>query len=241
MVSKFGKTLLLLAGLLCLAFGGKEGDTLNPDPAYLVLEATATPVSSVFVPHVYTTVSPQTLPLPREIVGFVYNKDGAPLPGILVHIASDGWEAFDASRGNGLFKFVLTEGQFSLKLVDLVSQPAFIKVDDRTDIRIEFREVVSATPTPAPSPTTTVTPTITTTPTVTVTPTVTLTPAFLTPVSIGLSPTSTPTPGPTPSTGTLFSLPEVSLGPWVRTLLIGAGLTTVAFVVGMVVVFFRRL
>jgi len=234
------KLLLLLAGLLCLAFGGKEGDALNPGPAYFVLEATPTPASSVFVPNVYTTIYGETLPVPREVVGFVYNKEGAPLPGIIVKVSSPGWEAFDATRGDGVFKFILTEGEFSIVLVDLVSQPAFIKVDDRTHIRIEFREVVRAPPTPAPCPTTTVTPTVTTTPTVTVSPTVTLTPEFLTPVSIGLSPTSTPTPGSVPSTRTLFLLPQVSLGPWVKTLLIGAGLSTVVFVLGIVVVFLRR-
>lgn len=235
---------LLLAGLLCLAFGGREESTSYPKASYSIMEASPTPTSSVFIPYVYTTVSPTPLSLPRDIEGFVYDKNGAPLAGIRAKVSSPGWEAYDATRGNGLFKFTLGEGEFSIVLVDVVSQPAFIKVDNRTSFRIEFRETVGGTPTPTFTPTTKVTPTITATPTVTATPTTTPTPVWITPtvIRISLTPYATPTPvgGASSSTRELFLLPELSLGPWAKTLSIGAGLCTIIFILGIIAVRLRR-
>ena len=250
MVRKLANLFLLLAGLLCLAFGGREVSTSVPEASYFVLEASPTPTSSVFIPYVYTTVSKDPLSLPRDVEGFVYDKQGAPLAGIRAKVSSPGWEAYDATRGNGLFKFTLSEGEFSIVLVDVVSQPAFIKVDNRTYFRIEFRETVgtalppTTTPTSKVSPTTTVTPTVTATPTVTTTPTTTPTPGSLTPTVIRISPTPSATPTPVGGTGSstrrLFLLPELSLGSWGRTFVIGAGLGATVFVLGIIAARLRR-
>ena len=247
MVRKLANLLLLLAGLLCLAFGGREVSTSVPEASYSVMEASPTPTSSVFISYVYTTVSKDPLSLPRDIEGFVYDKQGAPLAGIRAKVSSPGWEAYDATRGNGLFKFTLGEGEFSIVLVDVVSQPAFIKVDNRTSFRIEFRETVGTVPTPAltptskVSPTTTVTPTVTSTPTVT--PTTTPTPGFLTPTVIRISPTTsvTPTPAQGPSsTRKLSLLPDLSVLPSAKTFFVGAGLGAIVFVLGMLVARLRH-
>lgn len=250
MVRKLANLLLLLAGLLCLAFGGPEEGISNPGASYFVLEASPTPTSSVFIPYVYTSVSKD--PLPRDIEGFVLDKNGAPLAGIRAKVSSPGWEAYDATRGNGLFKFTLTEGEFSITLPDVVSQPAFIKVDNKTSFRIEFREIVGTTTTPTPistpitktTPTVTTTPTITTTPTVTTTPTETPTPSLTSPTVIRISatPSVTPTPerGSSSSTRKLSLLPQLSFGSWVKTLFVGAGLGAIVFVFSIILARLRH-
>jgi len=241
---------LLLAGLVCLAFGGRGEIASVRGASDRVVEASPTPTSSVFIPYVTTTISKDPLPLPRDIEGFVYDKQGAPLAGVRAKVSSDGWQAYDATRGNGLFKFTLTEGEYSIVLVDVVSQPTFIKVDNRTYFRIEFRETVgtapppTTTPTGKVSPTTTITPTVTVTPTVTTTPTITPTPGFLTPtvIRISLTPSATPTPvgGASSSTRRLSFLPELSLGSWGRTFVVGAGLGAIIFVLGVIAARLRR-
>ncbi len=236
---------LLLVGLLCLAFGGREGIASVRGASHLAAEASPTPTSSVFIPYVYTTVSPTPLSFPRDVEGSVYDKQGVPLAGVRAKVSSPGWEAIDATRPNGLFKFTLTEGEYSIVLMDVVSQPTFIKVDNRTYFRIEFREtagtaaVPTTTPTSRVTPTTSATATVTATPTVSATPTTTPTPGFLTPTVIRISPTPSATSTPTP-TRRLFLLPELSLGSWGRTFFAGAGLGAIIFVLVIVAGRLRR-
>lgn len=197
------------------------------------IQSTLPAEEPVFVPRVDIGPCPDKCP---DVLGVVLDRNGRGLPGVWVRVTSEGgWEARTATRGDGSFYFTLTEGKFSVVLIDRVSQPAFFRVDGKTAIRIVFQEVASgATPTPVnPTPQPTLAPSTSTPP-----PGATLTPprprGTPTPSVTPLSPL---VPSPTPSGSSPPGLPGID--PWLSTFLAGIGLGAALFL-GALIVLRRR-
>lgn len=180
---------------------------------------TALAQATVFVSRVELTPLGRVQSLPQDVDGVVIGADGRIAVGVPIQVsASGGFRAFTASGGAGTFRFSLTEGVFTFRVVDRDCQPAQVTVDGTTRIWIEFREVPTGplpTPTPAPLPPATATPLPTPTrvaPTPTPWPTPTPEPASallptdtpLPPIATSAAPTDTPVP---PSTDTPVPAP----------------------------------
>ena len=178
-----------------------------------------------FASSVEVSTLPNPVPLPQDIRGVVLNRDGRGMSGVGVKVRAEGdWEATTVTGAGGGFYFTLTEGRFSVTIIDRVSRPAFFRVDGKTTIRITFQETVAR-----PVPTATATP-----------------PSTLVPTTPEASPTANPTeaPGatparrtPTPTVTPLTNEPitgnRASGGgdSWVGTFLAGIGLGIAVFLV----------
>ena len=215
--------LILLSALTSVAMSqqANAGQTTNSLAGVILEQTTQTPTSTRFVPS-YGSLG--TLPSPRfpiDVKGRVVRMDGSGMPGVKVRVVSEGgWEAYASTDSSGNFGFTLTEGKFGINLMGLVHNPAFIDVDGKNMITVEFREVGVAAPTstftipPIPTTAATNTPARTTTgtpstPTTTGTPSTPTTGTPSTPTTTGTPPTPTSTPDEMPTLKPSVETPAV--------------------------------
>ena len=246
----FGGVSLLVAFLLMwhsLA-SAKNSSPFSGPLGDLRTQETPTPAipPPVFVPDVIVTSLGDPAPGLQDVEGAVVDAAGNAIIGLRIRVASDGWEAYDTTKGGGTFKFTLSKGMFSMRVADRESSPAFFVLDGNTRVRVVFREVRSQ-PAPLTTPRspfdTTPRPTQTPgTPLPTATDTATKTPEIEvgTPVVVRPAAPAAPTaiiPRPKRSTPLL---PTLSFAPWTGAFLVGLGLGVLVFLIGLVLALLRR-